>query len=155
MESHVSGGITPLSLGELRQAILAVVVSSARFKPEEQLHINHFVHECECCEELAQLLRGLRMEEAKRSFLHRNEVAQALDYPGVCFGKDAHLLEMEALLHCRALDRYQKEPVWWVANPGWGAADRLKTLGFCYQMLLENLGGYLPARRGYNALGDN
>lgn len=152
MESHVNG---PTTLGELRHSLLAVVVGNPRFTPEEQLNINHFAHECEAPVELAQTLRSLRQVDARRGFLARNEVASTQAQPGVCLDKDAHLLEMEALLHCRVLSRYQKEPVWWVATPGWGHLDRLKALGFSYQLLLENLGGYLPPQRGYNALGDN
>jgi hypothetical protein len=152
MESHVNG---PTTLGELRHSILAVVVGNPLFTPEEQLRMNHFAHECEAPVELAQSLRSLRQIDAQRGFQARNQVASTQSQPGVCLDKDAHLREMEALLKCRALDRYQKEPVCWVATPGWGNTDRLKTLGFSYQMLLENLGGYLPPHRGYNALGDN
>ena len=152
MESHVNG---PTTLGELRHSLLAVVVGNPLFTPEEQLNINHFAHECEAPVELANTLRALRQVDARRGFEARNEVASTLAQPGVCLDQAAHLREMEALLRCRVLRHGQKEAAWWVATPGWGALDRLKALGFSYQLLLENLGGYLPAYRGYNALGDN
>jgi hypothetical protein len=152
MESHVNG---PTTLGELRHSLLAVVVGNPLFTPEEQLNINHFAHECEAPVELADTLRALRQVDARRGYVARNTVACTQAQPGVCLDKDAHLREMEALLRCRALGRDQKQPVWWVATPGWGNTDRLKWLGFGYQLVLENLGGYLPPRRGYEALGDN
>jgi hypothetical protein len=159
MENHVSGQVTasaetPNPLAILRQSILAVLIGNALFTEEEQLLANHLTYECEAEATLAKWLRNVRLEDATRGFRRRNEVAGRLDYPAVCFDKDAHLLEMEALLHCRALDRYQKSSALWVATPGWGATDRLKTLGFCYTLLLENQ-GRIPAPRGYDALKDN
>jgi len=151
MESHVNG---PTTLGELRHSILAVVVGNPLFTPAEQLNMNHFAHECEAPVELANTLRALRQIDSQRGYVARNEVAGTQAQPGVCLDKDAHLREMHALLRCCALGRDQKQPVWWVATPGWGHLDRLKWLGYGYQLLLENLGG-LPARRGYDALGDN
>ena len=154
MESPVTGGITPLSLGELRQAILAVYLGNPLFSDKEQLEANHDAHECEDLPYMEAWLRGVRLEDAQRGFLRRNQVARALDYPGVRLDKDQHLLEMEALLGCRALTHYQKRAAWGVAYPGLGDTDRLKTLGFCYQLVLENL-GRVPATRGFSALGDN
>jgi hypothetical protein len=154
MESPVTGGITPLSLGELRQAILAVYIGNPLFSAEEQLEANHDAHACEDLPYMVAWLKGVRLEDAKRGFLRRNEVAQALSYPGVRLDKDQHLLEMEALLRCRALHSYQKQAAWGVAYPGLGTGDRLQALGFCYQLVLENI-GRIPARRGYSALGDN
>lgn len=154
MESPVTGGITPLSLGELRQAILAVYIGNPLFSLAEQLEANHDAHACEDLPYMVAWLKGVRLEDTKRGFLHRNQVAQALDYPGVCLGKDAHLLEMEALLDCRALLHCQKQSAWGVAYLGLGNGDRLQALGFCYQLVLENI-GRIPARRGFHALGDN
>jgi hypothetical protein len=45
--SPVMGGIMPLSLGELRQALLAVYIGNPLFTPEEQLQANHQAHELE------------------------------------------------------------------------------------------------------------
>lgn len=154
MESPVTGGITPLSLGELRQAILAVYLGNSLFSAAEQLEANHDAHACEDVPYMEAWLKGVRLEDAKRGFLRRNHVARTLDYPGVRLDKDQHLLEMEALLRCRALNPYQKQTAWGVAYPGLGATDRLKTLGLCYQLVLENL-GRVPAERGFSALGDN
>jgi hypothetical protein len=154
MESPVTGGITPLSLGELRQAILAVLIGNPHFTEEEQLLANHLTYECEDEAKLAKWLRNVRLEDVQRSLRHRILAALAVNQSSVCLDKDAHLLEMEQLLRCRLLDRHQKETVAWVANPGWGSVDRLKVLGHGYQMVLEQL-GRVPAYRGYNALGDN
>jgi hypothetical protein len=154
MESPVTGGITPLSLGELRQAILAVYIGNPLFSAAEQLEANHDAHACEDLPYLEAWLRGVRLEDAKRGLLRRNQVARTLDYPGVRLDKDQHLLEMEALLRCRAFRPYQQQAAWGVAYPGLGDGDRLQALGFCYQLLLENL-GRVPARRGFQALGDN
>ena len=143
-----------MTIGELRQSILAVYVGNPLFSTVEQLEANHEAHECEDIHYLAAWLKGARLEEAKRSFLHRNDVAQALAYPGVCLDQAAHLREMRALLSCRALKPYQKQAAWGVAYPGLGAGDRLQALGFCYRLLLENL-GQMPAQCGFSALGDN
>lgn len=143
-----------MTLAELRQSLLAVYVGNPHFSAAEQLEATHDAHACEDWHFLVAWLKGARLEDAKRRFLRRNEVAMALDYPGVCLSKDAHLLEMEALLHCRVLKHYQKQSAWGVAYPGLAAGDRLQALGFCYQLILERL-GRVPAKRGFSALGSN
>ncbi len=66
MESHVNGGVMPLSIGELRQAILAVLIGSPLYTEEEQLLANHLTHECEDTDRLARWLRNVRLQDAKR-----------------------------------------------------------------------------------------
>ena len=155
MESHVSGGITPLSLGELRQAISAVLFGNPLFTEEEQLLANHLTHECEDTERLARWLRNVRLQDAKRGFLARNLAAIDASQPGVCVSEAAHLAEMEALLQCRVLDKWQKGTLLsFMTNTGRTPGTRLRWLGHSYQALLENM-GRIPKPGGFSALLDN
>ncbi len=107
MESPVTGGITPLSLGELRQAILAVYSGNPRFTPEEQLLANHQAHEYEGVQELAHWLREARLEDAHRQYVGRLRAARTVAKP-VMLDEQAQDAEMRALLACPALDQPQK-----------------------------------------------
>jgi|GEM_PF-3040443 len=156
MESHVSGSITPLSLGELRQAILAVLFGNPLFTEEEQLLANHLTHECEDTERLARWLRNVRFQDAKRGFLARNLAAIDADQQAVCVSETAQLAEMEALLQCRLLDKWQKRLLSsLMASASRMPGSRLQWLGHSYLALLENLGRIPTQKQGFSALLDN
>jgi DNA gyrase inhibitor GyrI len=55
-----------MSLGELRQAILAVYLGNPRFTPEEQLRANYQAHEYEGVQELSRWLQAARLTDAQR-----------------------------------------------------------------------------------------
>jgi len=155
MESHVSGGITPLSVGELRQSILAVLVGNPLFMEEEQLLANHLTYECEDAERLTRWLRNVRLQDAKRGFLARNFAALDTSQHAVCVSETAHRAEMQGLLKCRALDKWQKRVLLSLMTsntqrPG----DRLQWLGHCYLALLGNM-GRIPKPNGFSALLSN
>lgn len=155
MESHVSGGITPLSIGELRQSILAVLVGNPLFTEEEQLLANHLTYECEDTERLTRWLRNVRLQDAKRGFLNRNLAAFDASQQAICVSKEAHLVEMESLVQCQALDRWQKRILSsHMVNVGGMLGDRLQWLGNSYLAILESM-GRIPKAKGFNALKDN
>lgn len=155
MESHVSGGITPLSIGELRQSILAVLIGNPLFKEEEQLLANHLTYECEDAERLARWLRNVRLQDAQRGRLARWAAAFDADQQAVCISKAAHLAEMESLLQCRALNVFSKKLLLrLVTGAGDGTGTRLQWLGHAYYALLEGM-GRVPQPKAFNALKDN
>lgn len=155
MESHVSGGITPLSIGELRQSILAVLIGNPLFKEEEQLLANHLTYECEDAKRLARWLRNVRLQDAQRGRIARNMAAADVNQQAVCLSKAAHLAEVDALVKCRALNTFSKKLLLrLMTGAGDGTGDRLQWLGHAYYALLESM-GRIPQPKAFNALKDN
>ena len=63
MKTHVTGH--PV-LGELRQALSAVIFGNPLFSPQEQLLANHYNHECEDARQLTRWLRNMTAALAHR-----------------------------------------------------------------------------------------
>jgi len=155
MESHVSGGTTPLSIGELRQAILIVLIGNRLFTEEEQLLANHLTYECEDVKRLVQWLRNVRLEDAKRGRHSRMLAALDANQQAVCLSEATHLAEMNELLKCGILDKWQQDNLLsYMANAGRRPSNRLQWLGCAYIALLENL-GRMPKPARFEALNDN
>jgi len=155
MESHVSGGITPLSIGELRQSILAVLIGNPLFTEEEQLLANHLTHECEDADRLVRWLRNVRLQDAKRGTLTRTLNVLDSEIQSVCLDKAAQMAESDALLSCRALGKCQKRLLEsLMTGSGRRASTRLQLLGYGYVALLENM-GRIPEHIGFEIIRKN
>lgn len=138
MESPVTGGLTPLSLGELRQAILAVLVGNPLFTPEEQLRANHQVHECESPERLARWDRNVAREAARRALLAR---AQELAGQWSCVA-DTATMEAEMLRvigHPRFVPTLADD-IKWLFYDAQSDARRRQVIAAAYKMLLRHTG---------------
>lgn len=144
METPVTGGSTPLSLGELRQAILAVVVGNPHFTPEEQLLINHEAHEREGAQELGQWLRALRLDDAHRQYVARLRAIRAVQKP-IVLDEAAQDAELLRLLARPELGQAQKAAlVGLFAYSAIQPSGRLRLLGNAYGWLLGEAGHAEP-----------
>ncbi len=145
-----------MSLGELRQALLAVYLGNPRFTPEEQLQANHQAHEYESVPELSRWLQAARLLDAQRGHAARQHAADTLPQPGVCLDEARQRAELLRLLACPALGEGSRRAyarVFFVLSPG-HPRSRLALLGDGYLEALENLGRLgRPVR--FKALYDN
>ena len=128
-----------MPLGELRQAILAVVVGNPHFTPEEQLLINHEAHEREGQQELSQWLRALRLDDAHRQYVARLRAIRAIEKPIMLdeAAQDAELLPNLGQAQKAAL-------VSLFAYSGIDASGRLRLLGNAYTWILGEAGRAEP-----------
>jgi len=137
MESHVTGGITPLSLGELRQALLTVVVGNPHFSPAEQLLTNHQAYDTTCPQQLAGRLYHARHEAARRACvadlqtLAQQELAFA-DYT-------TQRTDLLVLAHYPALHHDVARTLPSLLEMS-TQAGRLDVMGLLYQMVLKHRG---------------
>jgi hypothetical protein len=155
MESHVSGGITPLGIGELRQAISAVIVGSPLFTEEEQLLASHMTDECDDPERLERWLRNVRRQDVERGTRARMLAALDANQQSVCLDKETHLAELSQLMRGNGLNRWQKDLVLsLMTSAGRRVGDRLQWLGHSWLDLLGNL-GRIPKKKAFAALLDN
>ena len=145
----------PLSTGELRQSILAVLFGNPLFTEEERLLANHLTHECEDVARLVRWLRNVRLEDAKRGRIARVLAALDANQQAICLGEATHLAEVEELLKCRALDKWQKGTLLsLIIGSGRRPSTRIAWLGHAYAELLENM-GRIPKPQVFDALKDN
>ncbi len=145
-----------MSLGELRQALLAVYLGNPRFTPHEQLQASHQTHEDASAPELSRWLQAARLTDAQRGQHARQRAADTLPQPGVCHDEASQRAELQSLLGCRALSEGSRRAyarVFAVLAPGY-SRPRLALLGDGYLEALENLGKVgQPAH--FKALYDN
>lgn len=145
-----------MSLGELRQAILAVYVGNPLFTPEEQLQANHQAHEYEGVQELSRWLQAARLTDAQRAKAARWHAASTVPQPGVCLDAATQQAELGRMMRCQALSkhaRYAYASVFALSATSRPRA-RLAILGNGYLEALENLGN-IPAHPGFEAIYDN
>ncbi len=145
-----------MSLGELRQALLAVYLGNPRFTPHEQLQANHQAHEYESVSELSRWLQAARLTDAQRGQAARQRAADTLPQPGVCHDEATQWAELHRLLACRAIEEgsrraYARVFALLAAGP---TRPRLALLGDGYLEALENLGS-LGRPAHFKALYDN
>lgn len=134
METHVSGAITPLSVGELRHAIMVVLISNPLFTKEEQLRANHHAHECECPRRLALWLHNVDCEVERRQ-----RTAQAVARQVASCGLDTLTDELYQLLDCPALTAVEKGCIALLAPPD-SKLEALTLVGSFYVKALKRNG---------------
>jgi hypothetical protein len=66
METHVTG---QPALGELRQALSAVLFGNPLFSPQEQLLANHRIYECEDAQQLRRWLTNTSTALTRRQLV--------------------------------------------------------------------------------------
>jgi hypothetical protein len=66
METHVTG---QTALGELRQALSAVLFGNPLFSPQEQLLANHHIYECEDAQQLSRWLTNTSTALTRRQLV--------------------------------------------------------------------------------------
>jgi hypothetical protein len=66
METHVTG---QTALGELRQALSAVLFGNPLFSPQEQLLANHRIYECEDAQQLSRWLTNTSTALTRRQLV--------------------------------------------------------------------------------------
>jgi hypothetical protein len=66
METHVTG---QTALGELRQALSAVLFGNPLFSPQEQLLANHRIYECEDAQQLTRWLTNTSTALTRRQLV--------------------------------------------------------------------------------------
>jgi hypothetical protein len=66
METHVTG---QPALGELRQALSAVLFGNPLFSPQEQLLANHRIYECEDAQQLSRWLTNTSTALTRRQLV--------------------------------------------------------------------------------------
>jgi hypothetical protein len=133
-----------MPLGELRQAIIAVVVGNPHFIPEEQLLINHEAHEREGQQELSQWLRALRLDDAHRQYVARLRAIRATPKP-IVLDEAAQDAELLRLLACPDLGQAQKAALATLfAYSSIQPSGRLRLLGNAYTWILGEAGHAEP-----------
>lgn len=137
MESHVTGGTAPLSLGELRQYILAALIGNPLFTKEEQLRANHFTHECECPQRLVLWLHNVQRESERRHLAAQALVFQARQ--AARYGLDTLTDELYHLLDCPALTAIEKSSIAMLAPPD-SKLEALTLIGSYYVKVLKRNG---------------
>ena len=134
MESHVTGQNTPLSLGELRQAILAVVVGNKPFSREERLLTNHQVFDCETAQQLTALLHQVQ----QRALLARAQRLAETCSP--IADQAAQWADVEQLLKYPTLDQQVARCIPGLFQRAADEPRRVSITGEVYAMILSRLG---------------
>lgn len=143
-----------MTIGELRQSILAVVVGNPHFTPEEQLLANHQAYEYEGPQELAHWLREARQEDAHRGFVARLRAVRALA-PPIMLDEAAQDAELLRLLASPALGQSQKAALASLFTyAAIQASGRLRLLGNAYARVL-GAAGYAEPYCGLEGIYEN
>lgn len=77
METHVT---EPSALGELRQALAAMLFGNPLLSPQEQLLANHYIHECEDAQQLTRWLTTTTTALTRRQLGAPSPTASAPDH---------------------------------------------------------------------------
>lgn len=125
-----------MSLGQLRQAILAVVVGNLLFSDVEQLQFNHQTFDCETAEQLGQLLHQVGELAAQRDLLAETQCLAASYSPFA--EKDRQWADVKCLLEYPGLDWQVKECMPGIFNRS-TEVRRLDVVGTVYCMVLSRL----------------
>lgn len=138
MESHVSGDITPLSLGKLRRDLLAILIGNSLFTQVEQLQANHQAHECECPQRLVLWLRNVQREAERRQRVIATQAQACQQVSG--YDKQAQTDELQQLAQCSALTRVERNSIHLL--PTWDVSrlEATNLVGLYYVKVLRRTG---------------